>query len=114
MAQNPFDDDNGSFYALVNREEQHSLWPTFKPVPGGWTIVYGEPDGRPRQEVLDWIDEHWTDIRPKSLRDHIAKYEAQKTEGANGSRATEAARVEATDDKAAAEAGREGNPAVVD
>ncbi|WP_394618750.1 MbtH family protein [Lentzea sp. JNUCC 0626] len=76
MAQNPFDDDNGSFYALINGEEQHSLWPTFKPVPAGWSIAYGEPDGRPRQEVLDWIDQNWTDIRPKSLRDHISRHEA--------------------------------------
>ncbi len=84
MAQNPFDDDNGSFYALINREEQHSLWPTFKPVPAGWSIVYGEPGGRPRQEVLDWIDEHWTDIRPKSLRDHISQYEMHDTDKAAG------------------------------
>ncbi|MBT0770012.1 MbtH family NRPS accessory protein [Kineosporia sp. J2-2] len=75
MAQNPFDDDSGSFYALINHEEQHSLWPTFKPVPGGWSIVYGQPEGKPRQDVLDWIDEHWTDIRPKSLRDHMARHE---------------------------------------
>ena len=25
---NPFDDDNGRFYVLRNKEEQHSLWPT--------------------------------------------------------------------------------------
>ena len=80
MAQNPFDDDNGSFYALINREAQHSLWPTFKPVPGGWNIVYGEPDGKPRQEVLHWIGEHWTDIRPNSLRDHISEYGAQNAD----------------------------------
>lgn len=84
MAQNPFDDDNGSFYALINREEQHSLWPTFKPVPAGWSIAYGEPGGRSRQEVLDWIDEHWTDIRPKSLRDHISQYETPNADKAAG------------------------------
>ncbi|MGV7852878.1 MbtH family NRPS accessory protein, partial [Mycobacterium kansasii] len=27
MSINPFDDDNGSFFVLVNDEEQHSLWP---------------------------------------------------------------------------------------
>ena len=26
---NPFDDENGRFYVLVNDENQHSLWPTF-------------------------------------------------------------------------------------
>lgn len=79
MTQNPFDDDNGTFYALINLEEQYSLWPTFKPVPEGWKIVYGAPDGAPRQEVLDWIDETWTDLRPKSLRDAIAEAEQQPT-----------------------------------
>lgn len=76
MAKNPFDDDEGSFYALVNDEEQYSLWPTFKPVPGGWTVAFGGPDGRPRAEVLAWIDENWTDLRPKSLRDVIAQHES--------------------------------------
>lgn len=69
MAINPFDDPNGVFYALVNDEDQYSLWPTFKIVPDGWRIVYGAPDGVPRQDVLDWIERTWTDMRPKSLRD---------------------------------------------
>ena len=33
------DDDNGSFFALVNDEEQHSLWPVFADVPAGWRVV---------------------------------------------------------------------------
>ena len=33
MSINPFDDDDGSFFVLVNDEEQHSLWPTFADVP---------------------------------------------------------------------------------
>ncbi|MDE1145055.1 MAG: MbtH family protein [Azospirillaceae bacterium] len=73
MSSNPFDDATGTFYALANAEEQHSLWPAFKAVPQGWTIVYGAPDGAPRQEVLDWIDRTWIDMRPKSLRDRIAQ-----------------------------------------
>lgn len=28
MSTNPFDSDSGTFYVLVNSEEQHSLWPT--------------------------------------------------------------------------------------
>ena len=39
---NPFDDDNGRFYVLRNKEEQHSLWPTFAAVPDGWDVVFGE------------------------------------------------------------------------
>lgn len=39
---NPFDDDNGSFFVLVNDEEQHSLWPAFADVPAGWRVVHGK------------------------------------------------------------------------
>lgn len=68
MTINPFDDPNGVFYALVNDEEQYSLWPTFKDFPDGWNVVYGAPEGASRQQVLDWIEKTWTDMRPKSLR----------------------------------------------
>nr|AGS49965.1 MbtH protein [uncultured bacterium esnapd26] len=61
---NPFDDEDGSFFVLVNGEGQHSLWPTFAEVPAGWSRVYGEAT---RQECLDYVEENWTDLRPKSL-----------------------------------------------
>jgi len=38
---NPFDDDGGTFVALINDEGQYSLWPTFADVPDGWRIVCG-------------------------------------------------------------------------
>jgi uncharacterized protein YbdZ (MbtH family) len=69
MQPNPFDDDNGSFFVLVNDEEQHSLWPAFADVPAGWRVVYGEAD---RAACLDYIEQNWPDIRPKSLRDRLA------------------------------------------
>lgn len=61
---NPFEDPDGRYYVLVNDEGQHSLWPTFVDVPAGWTIVHGEAG---RTECLDYVDEHWTDMRPLSL-----------------------------------------------
>ncbi|MFV8049142.1 MbtH family protein [Mycobacterium sp. 48b] len=70
MSINPFDDDNGCFLVLVNDEEQHSLWPTFADVPAGWTVAYGEAA---RAVCLDYIDQCWPDIRPKSLRDRVAQ-----------------------------------------
>ncbi|MGW6913809.1 MbtH family protein [Kitasatospora sp. NPDC054939] len=57
---NPFDAD-GEFLALVNGQGQHSLWPVFAAVPDGWEVAHG-PGGK--QPVLDWIGEHWTDLRP--------------------------------------------------
>jgi uncharacterized protein YbdZ (MbtH family) len=71
MSINPFDDDNGAFLVLINDEEQHSLWPTFSEVPTGWRVVYGEAD---RAACLDYIEQNWTDIRPRSLRERLAKH----------------------------------------
>jgi glycopeptidolipid biosynthesis protein len=70
MSTNPFDDENGNFYVLVNDEEQHSLWPSFADVPAGWRVVHGETD---RAGCLEYIEQHWTDIRPKSLRDRLTE-----------------------------------------
>ncbi|MCK0519781.1 MbtH family protein [Williamsia sp. DF01-3] len=61
---NPFDDEDGRFFVLVNDENQHSLWPTFADIPAGWNKVFGEAS---RTECLDYVNEHWTDLRPKSL-----------------------------------------------
>ena len=69
MSSNPFDDEAGTFYVLRNTEEQHSLWPTFVDVPEGWQVVFGEST---RGDCLAFVEENWTDIRPKSLRDAIA------------------------------------------
>ncbi|MCI4066951.1 MbtH family protein [Micromonospora mangrovi] len=65
---NPFDDADGTFLVLTNDEGQHSLWPVFAAVPGGWQTAFG-PAGR--QECLDHIEGAWTDIRPRSL---VAQY----------------------------------------
>jgi MbtH protein len=62
---NPFDDQDGTFLVLVNDEEQHSLWPGHLAVPAGWRVVHG-PGGR--QACLDFVEEHWTDLRPLSAR----------------------------------------------
>lgn len=61
---NPFEDEDGSYLVLVNDENQHSLWPAHIDVPAGWRTVFGE-DGR--QACLDYVTEHWTDLRPRSL-----------------------------------------------
>lgn len=61
---NPFDDPDGSFFVLVNDEGQHSLWPAFAEVPAGWRIVHGEAG---RDACLEYVEEHWTDLRPRSL-----------------------------------------------
>jgi len=61
---NPFEDPDASYVVLVNAEGQHSLWPILADVPDGWRVVFGEAE---RQECLDFIEESWSDMRPKSL-----------------------------------------------
>jgi len=62
---NPFDDPEGRFLVLVNDEEQHSLWPSRRALPAGWHVVHGEDS---RQACLDYVERHWTDLRPLSAR----------------------------------------------
>ncbi|MFF3941614.1 MbtH family protein [Streptomyces phaeofaciens] len=69
MSTNPFDDEDGRFNVVVNDEEQHSLWPVFTEVPAGWRVVFGEAS---RSECLEYVEEHWTDLRPKSLQEAMA------------------------------------------
>ncbi|GAA3299052.1 MbtH family protein [Streptomyces cinereospinus] len=66
---NPFDDPAGTFLVLVNDEGQHSLWPSFAERPAGWTVALDETS---RDEALAFVEEHWTDLRPRSLRDSSA------------------------------------------
>jgi MbtH protein len=70
---NPFDDENGTFIVLINDEGQYSLWPTFVDVPAGWTAVH-EP--ATRKVCLDYIDQNWTDMRPKSLVEQMNQHRA--------------------------------------
>ena len=74
MATNPFEDEDGTYFSLVNDEGQYSLWPAFIEVPDGWTVVHGEDN---RQACLDYIEENWTDMRPKSLIEEMNKYEKE-------------------------------------
>lgn len=61
---NPFEDRHQNYLVLVNGEEQHSLWPVFVDVPAGWRIAH---QADTHQASLDYIEQSWTDLRPKSL-----------------------------------------------
>jgi MbtH protein len=61
---NPFEDKDGTYLVLINDEGQYSLWPAIIEVPAGWTVAHKADQ---RQACLDYINEHWTDMRPKSL-----------------------------------------------
>ena len=66
MTSNPFEDDDATYLVLVNDEGQHSLWPSFADVPAGWVVAL---EATTRQAALDHVEQHWQDMRPKSLAD---------------------------------------------
>lgn len=61
---NPFEDAESDYLVLVNGEGQHSLWPVFVAVPAGWEVVFGAAG---REACLEYVEENWTDMRPRSL-----------------------------------------------
>jgi MbtH protein len=65
---NPFDDEKNAFCVLINDERQYSLWPMALEVPSGWSAV---TESATRKECLDYIDRHWVDMRPQSLRESM-------------------------------------------
>lgn len=53
---------------VINDEEQYSVWPAHREPPAGWRAV-GEPGSR--AACLSRIESLWTDMRPRSLREHM-------------------------------------------
>ncbi|MDN3292799.1 4-hydroxyphenylpyruvate dioxygenase [Streptomyces ficellus] len=66
----PFDDEHAAFSVLVNAEGQHSLWPAAATVPQGWTVAHPPAD---RATSLAYVNEHWTDLRPRSLAQRLRR-----------------------------------------
>ncbi|MCI0158113.1 MbtH family NRPS accessory protein [Leifsonia shinshuensis] len=58
-----------TYQVLMNDEEQYSLWPAGREVPAGWHPVgsSGSID-----ECRSYVEAHWTDMRPLSLRRALA------------------------------------------
>lgn len=60
--------DDVPYQVLVNDEDQYSLWPLAKELPAGWRQAGKEGT---KQECMDHVDEVWTDMRPRSLRERM-------------------------------------------
>ena len=63
-------EDDTRYTVVVNHEEQYSIWPEAREVPAGWREV-GKRGGK--EECLRYIEEVWTDMRPRSLRERLEK-----------------------------------------
>jgi uncharacterized protein YbdZ (MbtH family) len=70
-------EDQTVYQVVLNDEEQYSIWPADRELPAGW-----RPDGTTgrKAECLAHIDEVWTDMRPLSLRQHMAEQEQAPAE----------------------------------
>jgi len=51
---------------VVNGEGQYSLWPAERENPAGWSDA-GKTGSK--EECLAFVEEVWTDMRPRSLRE---------------------------------------------
>jgi uncharacterized protein YbdZ (MbtH family)/predicted MFS family arabinose efflux permease len=61
-------DDNARYEVLRNDEDQYSLWLAGHEVPAGWHRVGKEGT---KEECSAYVDEVWTDMRPRSLREFM-------------------------------------------
>lgn len=54
---------------LINVDDQYGLFPAELPAPAGWTLAgYAGSEA----ECIAYVDEHWTDMRPRSVRAALA------------------------------------------
>jgi MbtH protein len=70
------EDNSLRYTAVINYEEQYSLWPVTQEPPSGWSRV--GPEGS-RQDVLTFIDSVWVDLRPRSLREAMSERSATRS-----------------------------------
>jgi len=77
-------DDDAVYTVVINHEEQYSIWWADRELPPGWESVGKQGS---KQECLDYLEEVWTDMRPRSLRNAIEDYnkklDPEKVEGSS-------------------------------
>jgi len=61
-------DDDARYEVLRNDEDQYSLWLAGHEIPAGWYQVGKEGT---KDECSAYVDEVWTDMRPRSLRERM-------------------------------------------
>jgi MbtH protein len=59
------DEDARAYVVVRNDEDQYSIWPACLDIPAGW---HDEGVTGPKAVCLEYIEQAWTDMRPRSLR----------------------------------------------
>jgi MbtH protein len=62
------DVDGRRYLVVVNDEEQYSIWFADQDLPAGWAA---EGTAGDRATCLEHIERIWTDMRPRSVREHL-------------------------------------------
>ncbi|HEX8832268.1 MAG TPA: MbtH family protein [Longimicrobium sp.] len=65
-------EDTTIYQVVLNHEEQYSIWPLDREIPLGWNAAGKQGT---KAECLAYIEEVWSDMRPKSLRDKMEQAE---------------------------------------
>ncbi|MFE6763992.1 MbtH family protein [Streptomyces sp. NPDC057689] len=60
--------DDRTYRVVRNDEDQYSIWWAERDLPAGWTAEGTEGS---REQCLARINEVWTDMRPRSLRERM-------------------------------------------
>jgi len=71
------DEDKTIYRLLVNHEEQYCIWAARRPIPLGWHDVGKKPGLK--SEILAFVKEVWTDMRPLSVRKRLKELGDQET-----------------------------------
>ncbi|WOI46181.1 MbtH family NRPS accessory protein [Acidovorax sp. BLS4] len=82
MSTSCLDRDDETFIVLVNDEDQYSIWPHWKAIPSGWSAVPGVQGDK--KAVLAHVEQVWTDMRPRSLREWMEGQAASVSSSVGG------------------------------
>jgi MbtH protein len=66
MSNGGASEDRTIYKVVINHEDQYSIWPADRENPLGWNDA---GKSGTKQECMAYIQEVWTDMRPRSLRE---------------------------------------------
>jgi MbtH protein len=66
------DEDARAYVVVRNDEDQYSIWLVGRDIPEGW---HDEGITGPKPVCLEYIEQAWTDMRPRSLRLAMAAHQ---------------------------------------
>ncbi len=69
--------DEELYCVVRNGEEQYSVWLQECSLPAGWETV-GE--AATKQQCLERIEQIWTDLTPRSVREHLDRHAAMEVD----------------------------------